>query len=392
MKHVYALTIVGLAFIASSIPQSTSAQCTCSSGLPATGVSQSVTVAPSVASSVVFNFQKFDPSIGTLSCVTVRDTITGVSTSGAINTGPDSTIFKFLLSMTYDISGPGIDITEDFNTTYGPDTLAPYGDPADTVTYGPTNIIPTAHGVDKTGGNAAYIGFGTVSLVYNINGGMITTKGGPNYRSKVTTVFGGTLNLTYFWCPTIPLGTLISNFSAYKTDNHIMLQWIASNDQTNVSYEIQYSKNGNDYVAIGNVPSNIATAGTATQYQYQYNPSSSDVGEIYFRIKRTDASGNSTYSMIKVVNLGIAQRIGIQTYPNPVVRTVMVQFDESQNGNFILELVNTTGQVIQQKSVVLSGSNLTKFDLDARPIKGLYFLRAKNINNNKQYVTKLMIQ
>ena len=51
-------------------------------------------------------------------------------------------------------------------------------------------------GSDKTGGNAAYIGFGTMGFVYTINGGYDYTKGGPNYTTyNVTTVFGGTLNL-----------------------------------------------------------------------------------------------------------------------------------------------------------------------------------------------------
>ena len=49
-----------------------------------------------------------------------------------------------------------------------------------------------------------------------INGGMITLDGGSNYKSSVTTVIGGILQLTYYWCPTVPLGTAISNFSAYK--------------------------------------------------------------------------------------------------------------------------------------------------------------------------------
>ena len=70
----------------------------------------------------------------------------------------------------------------------------------------------------------------------------------------------------------------------------------------------------------------------------------------------------------------------------------MVQFDENQTGNFMLELVSITGQVIQQKSVVLSGNNTTRLDLDTHPIKGLYFLRAKNTSNNKQYVTKVLIE
>ena len=391
MKHVYILTIVGLAFIAASIPQRISAQCTCSSGLPATPISQSVTIGPTQASTLTFNFQKFDPTIGDLACVRLRDTISGISTSSALNSGPDSTAFLFQLTLASKITAPGMIITKVFNKTYGYDTLSPYGVPGYKKTYGPDNIFNNHAGTGSTGGNAAYLGVGTIGLVYTVSGGLITLDGGANDTTTIVTTIWGTLNLTYFWCPSVPLATGISNFSAYKIDNHVMLQWIAANDQNNITYEIQYSKNGEDYLPIANVPANIATAGNATQYQYQYNPSPADVGEIYFRIKRTDINGNISYSIIKAVNLNAAHRLGIQTYPNPIVKTVMVQFDENQTGNFMLELVSITGQVIQQKSVVLSGNNITKLDLESRPIKGLYFLRAKNVSNNKQYVTKVMI-
>ena len=391
MKHVYILTIVGLAFIAAFIPQSTSAQCTCSSGLPATPITQSVTIGPTQASSLTFTFQQFDPSIGDLACVRLRDTISGISTSSALNSGPDSTAFLFQLTLSSKITAPGITITKVFTKTYGYDTLAPYGVPGYKITYGPDNIFTNSKGSGTTGGNAAYIGLGTLGLVYTVSGGLITLDGGANDTTTIVTIIRGTLNLTYFWCPSIPLASTISNFSAYKKDNNVLLQWYAANDQNDIDYEIQYSKNGNDYKPVGHVPSNIATAGTVTQYQYKYHPSQADMGEIYFRIKRTDANGNTAYSIIKTVNLSVDRRLGIQIYPNPIVKTVMVQFDENQTGNFMLELVSITGQVIQQKSVVLSGNNITRLDLDSHPIKGLYFLRAKNTSNNTQYVTKVMI-
>jgi len=391
MKHVYNLTIAGLAFIAASIPQRTSAQCTCSSGLPATAINQSISIAPTNASTLTFNFQQFDPTIGDLCSVRIRDTISGISTSSALNSGPDSTAFLFQLTLSSKVTGPGINISKVFTKTYGYDTLAPYGVPGYKIVYGPDNIFTNNKGSGSTGGDPGYIGLGIVPVVYTVSGGLITLDGGANDTTTIVTTISGKVGLTYWWCPSVPLASTISNFSAFKKDNQVMLQWYAANDQKDINYEIQYSKNGTDYQPVGTVPSNIATAGTVTQYQYQYNTSPSDVGEIYFRIKRTDGSGNINYSMIKVVNLNAVQRIGIQTYPNPIVKTVMVQFDENQNGNFILELVSLTGQVIQQKSVILSGGNLAKFDLETRPITGLYILRAKNVANNKQYVTKVMI-
>ena len=86
------------------------------------------------------------------------------------------------------------------------------------------------------------------------------------------------------------------------------------------------------------------------------NPAQTDVGDIYFQIQRTDPQGNNVYSVVKMVNLQQAdQRPGIQIYPNPVVnQKILIQFDELQTGNISLELVNTTGQVIQRSQQQLS--------------------------------------
>ncbi|MEJ0082844.1 MAG: T9SS type A sorting domain-containing protein [Puia sp.] len=387
-------------------------QCLCTGGIPATAVTQSITISPTTASALNFTFQQFNPAIGNLSCVTLKDTILGSSISGAINTGDrgtpvgytgplpyagppvssDSTIFKFLLALTNDVSGPGIDLSYDFSKTYGPDTLSYYGTPGDTVTYGPENIITNPTSIATTGGNAAYLGNGTVNFIYTINGGMVTTKGGSNYRSKVTTIFGGTLNLTYYWCPSVALGAEISNFSAYKKNGSISLQWLGTTDQPDITYEIDYSNDNEHWMAAGTVPAGSAPAGTVAQYQYQYNPGKADVGDIYFRIKRTDAQGNVFYSMIKVVNLQLEdQRPGMQIYPNPVNQKILVQFDEQQTGNYVLELVGTTGQVIARKQVQLSGTSITNMDLSNKPASGIYFLKAVNMANNRQFLTKVIV-
>lgn len=415
MKHFYLRGSVLLAFIVFFFIPSSYSQCLCTGGIPASAIIQSITIAPTTASALTYSFQQFDPSIGNLSCVTLKDTISGVSVSGAINTsartdppgyippmpgdhysGPpvpsDSTIFEFLLALTNSVSGPGISISHSFSTTYGPDTLSYYGTPGDTVTHGPENVIPVPNDMKSTGGNAAYLGNGTVNFVYTINGGMITTMGGSNYRAKVTTVFGGTLNLTYYWCPAAPLGASISNFSAYKKDGNIALQWLATNDQRDITYEIQYSKDGESWAGAGTVPAGSAPTGTVAQYQYQYYPAATDVGEIYFRIKRRDPEGNITYSIVKVINLQQQdQRPGIQIYPNPVSNRVTVQFDELQTGAFNLELISTTGQIIQKKQVQMGGNSLTSLNLINHPAKGIYFLRAQDISHNRQFLTKVIV-
>src|SRR6185295_18068073 len=130
---------------------------------------------------------------------------------------------------------------------------------------GPDNIITTPRSIATTGGNAAYVGVGTVNFVYAINGGMITLDGGSNYNSSVTTVIGGILRLTYYWCPTIPLGAAISNFSLYKKNGTVSLQWLGTNDQKDIAYEIEYSKDNETWQTTATVPDGSAPAGTVAQ-------------------------------------------------------------------------------------------------------------------------------
>jgi len=392
MKNLYLRGLLVSACVNIFLHPSPYAQCTCTGGIPATAIDQSISISPTTTSTLNFSFQQFNPAIGNLSCVTLHDTITGNSVTGAGNTGPDSTAFLFQLTLTNKISGPGITMTHVFNSVHGYDTLAPLGIPGDTITYGPENIITFPTGIGTTGGNAAYLGLGTVNFAYSINGGMITLDGGSNYNSSVTTVIGGTLKLTYYWCPTVPLGAEISNFSVYKKNGIISLQWLGTTDQPGIIYEIDYSNDNERWLKAGAVPAGSAPTGTVAQYQYQYNPTKADVGDIYFRIKRTDAEGNVVYSVVKAVNLQLEdQRPGIQIYPNPVNQKILIQFDEQQTGNYVLELVGTTGQVIAQKQVQLSGASITNMDLSIKPASGIYFLRAVNVANNRQFLTKVIV-
>src|SRR5450432_1450614 len=393
MKNLYLRGIVIYVYICFFNHSASYAQCLCTGGIPATAVDQTISISPTTASTLNFNFQQFNPALGNLSCVSLHDTISGNSVTGALNTGPIRTAFLFQLTLVNKVTGPGISISNIYSATHGIDTLEAFGVvPGDTITYGPENIITLPNGFASTGGNAAYLGVGTVNFIYSINGGMITLDGGSNYNSSVTTVIGGTLHLTYYWCPTVPLGAVISNFSAYKKNGTISLQWLGTNDQKGIVYEIEYSKDNESWQSAGTVPAGSAPTGTVAQYQYQYNPSQTDVGDLYFRIKRTDPEGNVVYSIVKVVNLQQEdQRPGIQVYPNPVTTKILVQFDEQQTGNFSLELINTTGQIIERKQVQLAGNSIANLDLSTKPASGIYFLRAVNRANNRQFLTKVIV-
>jgi hypothetical protein len=410
MKKIYFRAIVALVFIAASIPQSTSAQCTCAGGIPATTIRNVVSLAPTNLPSATISMPQFNPTVMPgfdLSCVTMFDTLTIQATSGARNLNSSTALlppsnsqysptgrmeYAFVLPMTANVVGPGFTQAKTITASFGPDSLGAFGQPDDTITYGPSNIFVNVTGSKASTNVGAYIGTGTVSLSYSTLGNLVATQGSSNFTQTVRTLYSGNFGLLYYLCPSSPLATSISYFSAVKNNKSVDLQWLAANLQNNTLYEIQYSKNGEDFSPVGNISAGTTSAGIISEYHYQYNLNPTDVGAVYFRIKRIEPDGHVSYSAVKLINLESSGSLGIQTYPNPVVNTVKVQFASNQTGHFMLELINISGQVIQQKAVSMNGNSQTDFDLVNHPAKGLYVLRARNMASNKQYITKVQIQ
>ncbi len=241
MKNLYLKIFILLtAFIFQLyLPTKINAQCLCALGVPATPVNQVVTIAPTASSNLVFTFDKFPPSTGTLSCINLTSNISGISNTGVRNNNKgnyhdaggveyvDSTNFRFLFALSSEIAGPGISEVQSFNTIYGYNKLKAMDTllnlPGDTITNGPTNFITNPTFTTNIGGNAGYIGTGTVDINYTVNGGLITLNGGANYTSRVISNIGGTLSLTYYWCPAALLANGLQNFSAHKNENNILL-------------------------------------------------------------------------------------------------------------------------------------------------------------------------
>jgi hypothetical protein len=396
MKRVYPLlfTVILLTVI---LPQIAEAQCTCTGGIPATAVNYYVTIPSTNAASTSITFPQFNPSIGTLACLSLNDSISGISTTHVENTGPDSTQFEFLLTVSNNIKGPiggGINIIQPFNQIYGPDSLAPLGVIGDSITYGPDTIFNNATGLGTSTSTAPYLGLGNVNFTYTISGGVNSLEGGLNYIAGPTTVYWGEFHLTYYWCPAAPLATSIQDFTAVPNGNSILLQWLATNQEPNTTYEIQISTDGKNFTTLGEAESDAASTGSSSKYQYQYSVDPANLGKLYFRVEETDGNGAASYSEILVVdpNNNSANDISYQTYPNPATNSLLFQFNSNQTGRFLLQLVNTAGQIVQQTAITLTGTNQIRMNLSPQPAKGLYFLRTSDVTHDRSFVSKVFIQ
>jgi Secretion system C-terminal sorting domain len=399
MNRVYTpLFIVILLMV--NIPRVAFAQCNCSAGVPATPLWYQESFAPTTASSTTISFPQFDPSMGQLQCLGVWDTASGVTATTALNKDlVDSVQYTFLLALTANLVGPsggGISISQSNNKTYGPVTLAPLGHAGDDTTFGPDTLFNNVSGHGSTSASTGpYLGTGNVNFTYSISGGVITTEGGANYTAGPATTYWGTVSIAYYWCPNVALSTTIQDFTASPQGKSILLQWIIANQQPNTRYEIQVSPDGKNFYDAGQGETDPASAGSSTKYQYQYYPDPTYVGKLYFRVRETDASGNVSMSVIVIVDPndpGADQAISYQTFPNPATNSVQVLFNSNQTGHFLVDLVATSGQIVQEQDVTLAGSNQIRLDLSPKPSSGLYFLRTSDLTHNRSYVTKVFVQ
>jgi hypothetical protein len=344
------------------------------------------------ASTSTISFPQFDPSIGTLACVSLIDTISGITTTSVQNTGSTKTEFEFLLLVANNITGPGINVNEDFTKIYGPDSLSAGGSPGDSITYGPDNIFSNVKDSTASTNTAPYLGLGSVGFVYSLNGGLNSLEGGFNYNTQIITNYWGGFKLTYFWCPSLPLAINISDFTAYKNGSNIQLQWQTMNEQGSVNYVIESSTDGSNFHSSGSLSSRISDGDSTASYKFMYPLSGADPNKLYFRIERIDAEGHASYSVVKMVDLENINLSLFQAYPNPATSQVMVEFNQIQTGNFIVSLINTSGQVVLRKAVTLSGMNQISLDITNRPAAGLYFLQVRELAQNRQYGSTLLIK
>ena len=407
MKQIYTSLYALILLFSISIPLNSHAQCLCSGGVPATVITYLDTVLPTQASNTIFSFPKFNPSIGTLTCIDFNDTISVVVTTAARNTDTTKAPnYIFQTTISDAINGPSnsgpftwLATFGVANKTYGPiildtdkiDLHPPQPRlPGDSATFGPDTLINNLISASSTSDVAAFLGAtGTADFSTNLSGIAGAIIGGINYSTNIKANSWGTFRLTYSWCPTILLAENIVNFTAVKLNNYVQLQWLTENEQPGFTYEVEYSKDKSTYTPIGNIQSG---SDVNQKYQYQFALNSNEEGTIYFRIKRTGTDGKSTYTVIKSVNLNSnGSSSGMQVYPNPVKNTVIFAFDEIQNANFSIQLVNTAGQIIQENTVTVSGNNQIKLNLTSNPARGLYYLYAKDLTHNQQYITKVLV-
>jgi len=193
MKSVYPLLLTAFACLTLAVPRMAVAQCTCSGGTAATPITQLVTIDTSTASNYYLTFNKWqDTSTNTpheaLTCMTIQDTISVVSSTTAQNTSASGVNSAFFISTsTITLTGPGLSGSPLVATsTNGPYNFGASGTPTDAVSIGPDTLFNKNANSVTPSNVAPYQGTGTVTDTLTFGGGASSTAG-TNFNYSIST-------------------------------------------------------------------------------------------------------------------------------------------------------------------------------------------------------------
>lgn len=179
-----------------------------------------------------------------------------------------------------------------------------------------------------------------------------------------------------------------TNVRADKNNNKVNVSWRVESEQNMTNYEVEHSLNGNVFEKIGTVKSK----GNAAANDYGFVDQSAIIGDNYYRIKGIEASGKVIYSAIVKVKTERLQHI-VSISPNPIVgNRVNLEFSNMPQGEYKMQLLNTSGQILFNKIIAYEGENNVKsIILPSGIVPGIYQLQLIEPAGLGKTVQKLII-
>lgn len=167
-----------------------------------------------------------------------------------------------------------------------------------------------------------------------------------------------------------PMPVRLVSFSAQKSDNVVLLEWVTAAETDNKGFDIERSEDAKNWKQIGAVRSQSAEGNSSQKLNYQFLDMQPETGMNYYRLKQTDFDGTYEYSRVRPVMFGNPH---ISIVPNPSDDFVVVS---GLSSGTMLRMYDLTGKVVY--AATAAGESHT-VDLGGMT-QGIYLI---NIIDNK---------
>ena len=186
----------------------------------------------------------------------------------------------------------------------------------------------------------------------------------------------------------LTLPVRLTQFDVVRTGCSIDVSFATGNEVNVNRYEIEVSKNGNDFVKLSEL-----SARNAGTYKGSYQITDAiRSASLFVRLKSVDNDGRFEYSSVRRVaaTCDAARNFVLNLYPNPVTfsRSVTIVTREGIfGGKYNVSLLDVGGRTLQVREMDLN--NVTNFKFDIGNITpGQYLIRVSNTDRSESAVIR----
>ncbi|MEO1256636.1 MAG: T9SS type A sorting domain-containing protein, partial [Bacteroidota bacterium] len=177
-------------------------------------------------------------------------------------------------------------------------------------------------------------------------------------------------------------------FQGEVLDNVIALEWATATELNNDYFDVERSKDGIDFVAIGRVEGN---GNTSELISYNFLDSQPNPGNNYYRLKQVDYDGvESFYEIIQLFNDYFQKNMEATIYPNPAtsdnIRLRVLSGDDHTPVS--IRIIDLNGNIYFEEIIEASLNFEQKLESSRSIPGGLYFMI---ITQGKQSIKEKLI-
>ncbi|MFT3682914.1 MAG: CARDB domain-containing protein [Ferruginibacter sp.] len=182
----------------------------------------------------------------------------------------------------------------------------------------------------------------------------------------------------------LPFGTAVPvrliSFNASVQNKMAFVKWQSAEEINLSHYVIERSLDGIHFIPVTSMPAAHANSGGI----YSFTDSafiSIAPGNIYYRLKMVDISGEYRYSQVaKLYKENLFDLI--EVYPNPVTSSLRIRIDAVNKGAYTIQILDAAGrQVFTKQAAVQAGPQEIPVNV-SRFARGLYIAVLKNEKGN----------
>jgi hypothetical protein len=340
----------------------------------------------------IFHVQipQFNPDSGTLVSVHISaltNTMYGFTLKDA---GSASATYALNVGIQDQFSGPALPANYSNVTSQ---SLGSYPlNAGSEVTQAPMSLLQNNTSTDTITSVTSFLGTGHVDLQYqaftftNLN----STGNTPYYYSAgIANTIAFSVQYVYSKNGILPVD-LTAWTAVPLGPRNVQLNWAAADETPGRQYVIQRGNDNDNFEDIATV---AATAdGSTAEYHYPdelpVNGDNPANNSWYYRLRIQDATGQLTYSPIRVVKLD-GPSATVQVYPNPATDFINLVPDVVDVTDWQVDILSATGALVQRS--VFMQSKVMTVNFPNRLAAGTYFVRAVDLRGQRSIASSFLV-